>query len=71
MGFLEALEELSKEQRRLVGDVSRKYGLDGYPVGNFSDLVPKRKKKKGGRPKGKKNLTMKEKLERRQRESLD
>lgn len=57
------LEELSRIWRKDVGDVGHSLGLDGSPHQTFEDLVPKRKtKKKGGRPKGRKNLTIRERL---------
>jgi len=66
MSFLEELEELSRKQRREVGALSHRFGFDGTPIGNFADLVPKRRKrKKVGRPKGRKNYTLRERLMRK------
>jgi len=63
------LEELSRIWRKDVGDLSHSLGLDGSKHQTFDDLVPKRKKKKkGGRPKGRKNLTIGEILRRRYEE---
>jgi len=60
------LEELSRQWRKDVGDLSHSLGLDGSEHQTFEDLVPKRRKKKrGGRPKGRKNLTLRERLLRR------
>ena len=69
-GFYEKLEELSKEQREKVGKVTHTLGFDGSPHASFDDLLrkKKRKNKKAGRPKGRKNLTLRERLLRRYEE---
>ena len=64
--FLSRLEELSRQQKEAVGKLSSELGFDGTPIGSFDELARKdregMKKKKSGRPKGRKNLTIRERL---------
>ncbi len=60
------IEEASREERRKIGAATKDLGLDGSPIKDMSVYFggPKQKKK-GGRKKGQKNLTLKERLRRR------
>ena len=64
--FFQDIERASTEELGRVREVASELGFDGTPHESFDDILKKgRKKKRGGRPKGSKTLTLKERLRRR------
>ena len=62
------LERLSRDNFMAIRRAAAKLGMDGSPVEGLSVYIPEVKpklKRSGGRPKGRKNLTLRERLQRR------